>query len=297
MKLVTHYDLDGAVCAILLKTFIKQLVVKAIGYNTINDVLDEYIMNEKCLIITDLSLDEYHVRNMLASNNNILWIDHHQSSLEHKNKSTDKVKIYINDKFCAAGNVLKFFKDKTFSDSLKRLAYLTNDYDLWQLKEEESQILNYIFWERKFNSFVDMFKNGYDDTKVNAFKPLFKKYKQNIQEYFEKCEQYDVTLHDKRFLLIYANKYINEITLNYPGFDFYFIVSDRLKISIRSKDDDLTPIFKSIESMTQINTIGGHKNAGGINLVDCFITNDEITDFYFELIEKIITGAINNARA
>lgn len=290
---ITHYCPDGVVCSILLKSFIKNLEVKAVGYNSLNDMFDETILTNKKVIITDISLDDYHVNNMFLSNNNILWIDHHQTSLLHKNKSNKKVKIFINEKFCAAGNVLKYFKDKAnFSEELKRLAYLTNDYDLWQLKEEESEILNFIFWERKFNSFMSMFEKGYDESKINAFRPAFKNYKDGIITHFERCEKYDVTLNEKKILIIYTDKYINEVTINYKDFDFYFIISNMNKVSIRSAEIDLTNGIKSVESLNGIESTGCHKNAGGINIAkSAFETTEALVDFYYELIEKIVTNS------
>lgn len=286
--LKTHFDMDGAVCAILLNSFIPNLNVTAIGYNRLNDEMDEFIYKHKISIITDLSLDKHHINNMILSKNNILYIDHHKTSIEHKDKGNDKVKIHINEKFCAAGNVLKYFKDKQkFSESLKTLAYLTNDYDLWQLKEPESQVLNFIFWERKFNAFCKMFKDGYDANIVKSFLPAFDRQQLEIDKYLKACEQQEITHNGKRILFIVSPKYISDISLKIPDYDYYFIVADPLKISIRSKDVCLTPMVEKMQQKSYVNTAGCHENAGGINL-NRAESDSELMDQYYELMEILI---------
>lgn len=290
IQLVTHYDLDGAVCAILLKSFIPDLKVNSCGYNNLNDILDEFVFTNKKSIITDLSLDKHHFNNLFLSNNNILYIDHHKTSLEYKDKSNDKVKIYINDKFCAAANILKYFKDKhKFSESYKTLAYLTNDFDLWQLKEIESQILNYIFWERKFNAFCNMFKNGYDASIVNSFRPLFDKHQIEIDKYLKSCNQQTITHNSKKILFIYASKYISDISLKIPDYDYYFIISNLHKISIRSKDQDLTTFIEKAQNKNFVNNAGCHELAGGITL-NQNENEEELIDQYYELLELMLEG-------
>jgi len=295
MKLVTHYDLDGVVCAILLHSFIPNLSIVSTGYNRLNDIADEEIFNNKALIITDLALDKHHVNNLFLSNNKILWIDHHESSLPYKDLSNDKVKIYINPKFCGAGNVLKYFKDKQkFSEPLKTLTYLTNDYDMWQLKEVESRILNYIFWERKFNAFYKLFANGYDKSIVESFRPAYERKQDEIKRYLDSCDKYEFDSDNKKILLIFASKDVNDVTLTLPNYDYYFIVSDTHKISIRSKENDISTNLMTFEGQEFVESVGCHKLAGGINIRTAIKDSDELFDIYQKIIEGVIVNTQEN---
>jgi len=232
---------------------------------------------------------------MKMSKHDILYIDHHQSSLEFKDQSTDKLKIYINEKFCAAGNVMKYFKDKQkFSQAMKTLTYLTNDYDMWILKERESKILNYIFWTRKFNAFMKMFEKGYDSSIVESFRKPFEKHEDGIKKYFDKREKYEIDFNDDvKFLMIFADKNVSDVTLVYPDFDFYFIISDKYKMSIRCGEKyNFNNAIEKVDCIEGVESCGGHLHAGGLIIVKNMFNDSELVDFYYKLIETIIKESI-----
>lgn len=297
MELITHYDLDGASCAILLNSFIKNLNVKAIGYQGLKDTLQKYLKNFDSFIITDLSLDEEMVNQIVESKKKVLWIEHHETSLPFKDYSSNNfnLKTYINEKYCATANVIKFFTRQKFSEELKTLAYLTNDYDTWKLKEEDSRVLNYIFWERKFQAFTKMFERGYDKRLVESFRPGYQRKQEEIYKYLDSCERHDVIEGNKRFLMIFAEQHISDVTLAYPYFHFWFIVSNKNKMSVRCDPRfDLSQAFKKLRDDDRIESAGCHKNAGGITIKPSKFKNDDKAIEYFLEIISIVMESNND---
>ena len=291
MNLLTHYDLDGAVCAILIRSLYPEIKVKGIGYPKLSESLLALLQLQEPLIITDLSLALEDVDKIKASKVKTLWIDHHESSQYLKNLSTDLFTTYVNTKFCGAANILKFFKGKReFSTELKRLAYYTNDYDLWIHKEIESSILNFIFWSRKFNSFIDAFASGYSESIVDSFREPYAKHMDQVKKHLAACDKYEFFEGKKSALLIFTDKYISDVSSELPEYDFWFIVSDGHKMSVRCIDQyNLTKPFDSIKREVAVESCGCHKCSGGINLIpDKFDDNNDIMDYWIGTAEFIM---------
>lgn len=288
---LVHYDLDGVVCAILLKYILKDVEYKPIGYNKIPDHADEFIFKHKKSVIADLNLDKQHYQNMLASKNNILYIDHHKSDPCFVSK--DNVKVIINEKYCAAANIMKYFKDKVdFPESFKTLTYLANDYDLFKLKEKESSILNYIFWSRGFNQFFSMFQNGYNASIVKSFYKPYEHHQKIVSDYIKSSPQYEINDCYKT-LMIFCNQYISDVTLVLPDYDIYLIISDSHKISVRTKEPhSLVKSFEIISGFDDIESAGCHEYAGGINLSKNLTSDDKIMSMYETILKTIVDTLI-----
>lgn len=297
MNLLTHYDLDGASCAILLKSFIPNLQVVATGYDNLANKLINFSKYPRA-IITDIGLTEENIKYLIRTKNKILWIDHHQTSLPFKDLQDDNLTVYVNDKFCGATNVLKFFHGKqSFSDQLRYLAYLTNDYDLWKLDEKDSKVLNFIFWNRKFNAFVSLFEKGYDEKILDSFRPAYERYEKEMFDYMMACEKYEFNEGGLGCIVLFADKFLSDVTITFPGFHFYFIISNIYKMSVRCSDDfDLAESFQKIRNLPSIENCGCHKNAGGISLVKESFNGDtiKVTKCFEDIIEIIIEGNKKN---
>lgn len=292
INLLTHYDLDGVVCYILLRSFIPRINCKPIGYDKLSDNIYQFIAMHSKSIITDLSLSQGDIDLIKRFNNNTLLIDHHETSLPFKDQETEKFKVYINTKYCGAANVLKYFKGKQkFSESLKTLTYLTNDYDLWIHKEPESKILNYIFWQRGFNAFAEMFKNGYDEKIVQSFRAGYQREQDKKLEHLNNCEKYEFEENGKKLLLIFCLiGYTNDVSLTFPDYDYHVIISSQHKISVRCNNNhSLVEPFNTFKDTEWVDNIGCHKHAGGITF-KTDLKEDDLQEAYEVLCGLLLKG-------
>lgn len=290
---LTHYDLDGVCSSIMLRHFIGETKIISTGYNKIKlkfqDILNK---QSKYIAITDLNFSLDMIEYMVKTNRKYLYIDHHKSVF--KLDGLYNIDGIINQKFCATANILKYFKakGKQCSENMKKLAFYANDYDMWILQTEESKIMNYIFWKNGFDYFLSNFKDGYNESIVNSFRKDYEKDQQYMKQYLENCQKdifsYKATIKDYKCLMIYANKYISDISLVYPDFDYYFIISDSHKMSIRTKtENSLEESFKIIRQNENIETIGCHEFAGGINLKSD-VSDNACIDLFLNFIQIIV---------
>lgn len=283
---LTHYDLDGVVSSIVLSKVIKNINIITTGYNAVNTKIKPFISEYKRSVISDIDIDEDTYKQLIQSDNDILYIDHHKKNYDVK--SVNKLKAYVNEKYCASADILSFFKDKySFDDNIKKLVRYTNDYDMWLLKTKESRILNFLFWKYGFNNFYEMFKDGYNNDIVVSHETEYDFEQLKIKEYVRKCDKYEVDENcGYNVLFIYCDKYINDVTLVYPDYDYYFIVSEPYKMSVRNKTNvSLEVAFNQIKKLKYIETSGCHDFAGGINISkDC----DNLTDFYIEIVNTVM---------
>ena len=81
-KVITHYDLDGAGGPLLLKhCFGEQMMYpKTCGYGKLTGTIEKNSC--KNLIITDLSPTQEQIQLIDELYENVIWFDHHDTSLE-----------------------------------------------------------------------------------------------------------------------------------------------------------------------------------------------------------------------
>lgn len=164
---LTHYDLDGIVSHMILSHLTKDVRFFATTYgkrmnNTIESMLD--LAEQECpkgIIVTDLSLTEEQFNILNDSKIPFLIFDHHQNSLQYIGKK----KGLISEEKCGSALVFDYYDEKlkklSIYEDLKRLVYLTNDYDMWYLSDKKSYYLNLLFWRYKEKKFVKKFYNGF----------------------------------------------------------------------------------------------------------------------------------------
>ncbi|MDD3049495.1 MAG: DHH family phosphoesterase [Bacilli bacterium] len=287
---LTHYDLDGICSAILIRYFLGETKIIPTGYNKINENFQNLLnRNPSHAIITDLNFNAQMINTLMNTNGKYLYIDHHKSNFKLPKESN--VTFYIKEKYCAAANTLKYFKEKGkyISDEIKQLAYYANDYDTWDLKTDESQIMNFIFWKRGFNEFLEMFKNGYNEKIIQTFRPDFYVEQENIKKYLENSKKEEFMYDECKCLVIYTSQYINDVTLFYPNYDYYFIIADSKKMSVRTKVDYyLASAFRTLEDLNEIEVVGCHELAGGINLRK-ELTEEQCTATWLKCMDIILT--------
>ena len=289
INLLSHYDLDGVVCEILLRKILDEKFGKAklTGYDKLNGHLERLLKESEMLIITDLAIDKTRMEMIIKSTIPILIIDHHETSLETAKqtfKIPSNIKFVLSTKYCGAGLVMQHFKDKyEFSDDLKLLTKYTNDYDMWIHDYKESKVLNAYFWDFSWITFNYTFKHGMNIEKYKQYLPVYEQKCKDIKVYLDAAEKIEINDTIKA-LIITVSRYIGDVTDHFKDFDVYFIIQNNSKIAIRFKNDyGMSEIFDKtkIKFGDIIKSLGCHSLAGGINL------NESDEDNILEIIEFI----------
>ncbi len=256
---VTHNDLDGTGCSILLGGVFKNIDYLVCSYFSIDKELlminpDDY----DYVFVTDISpkIDE-----VLDKFDNLILIDHHQSA-----KNDPKKKRFVNRKYSAT-YLTNHFLTKMYGEErlarFSKLVKLINDYDMWVLKYKGSKALNDLFSLYNDEKFRERFRHG----KLSLNKAE-KDYLSKVQAKFDKI--YDELIVEE-FETINAcwfesDVFVNELSHKLMVEEGYqcvmFNTLKNYKVSIRSQMDDF-----NFGLYLQENGIGGgHAKAAGVDV-------------------------------
>ena len=315
---ITHYDLDGAVSNIVVKNaFINSEVLTYTAvYKNLDKILNNalsYIdsivntLEDFCVIITDLSIDNYYLKEFLKSTNvkHLMYFDHHlrtdENLLEEINNS--KFVYKYDNQICGAQITYDFFKKeypKIKHNNLDKLVYLTNIYDLYKTKDADfvhAYDLNTLFWEYKFDGFIESYNNGIDNGLLEEHKRFINEQKDKLQQYMldVKNNHYDSVdvMGTKVGLIIKPEpKFINETTMFFSDnilLVFKNAYSDLVEYSIRVKEEydfNVDSFINYLSTQYSFISGGGHEKAGG---VICKVKNIELfPNIFIEELEKFL---------
>lgn len=259
---ITHNDLDGAGCSVLIKKFLEPDFTVYLNY----DEIDNFIINNshkyQKIIITDLS-PSLEVAKFLAESVDVLFIDHHITSehlVEYFDSFHDTTK---------SGTLLTFewlMKNNFKCGSYRTFAEVVNDYDMWHLNIADSLKLNMLFSLLGLERFVERFlKNPY--VKFDSGETLLLDIEEEAKNKYLSNGLKNINLFkDKQgriFAVIFAEKYNSELghyIVNNSEASYVLIINaQKKKISLRSKAEI------DVSEIAVQNGGGGHKNAAGFS--------------------------------
>jgi hypothetical protein len=280
---ISHNDLDGAGCGILLGAIFPNITYVNCSYYDIDKELQATNpVDYDFIFVTDIFPND---QKSLEKFDNLILIDHHQTA-----ENRPENKWYVNKKYSAT-YLTKHFLEKMYGvDSLKsytKLVKLINDYDLWERKYKGSSALNNLFSLYHSEKFRERFRSG--DIEFNDRE---KEHIKDIQKRFDVL--YD-NLEIFEFEKINACFFISDISVNElsdkllhtDGYDIvFFNTLKNYKISIRSKLDD----FNVGMYLKEKNIGGGHFKAAGIDVAtehDMNSTLDTLEKDLYNLLPHI----------
>jgi hypothetical protein len=267
---LTHFDLDGAGSALMFKHACQKQIImyKSVGYGKITKLLNS--IECKNLVITDLSLTQEQVQIANSNFTNVIWIDHHETSIDIE--CPKHWIVHINTKACGTKLSYLYLKHLGYDMQIaKDFVNCVNDYDMWILKDPDSVLLNNMFWDLKFFPFIENFENF-------EFSPKLREKAQQLQQVKEaEIAKFDNFLLDNVLRVIVANTHISDISLFYTKEDYHVIIRNKGAVSFRSKKD-MTPFYNELEKLNIPS--GGHKFAGG-----CELKGTEYEDNHMDVIE------------
>lgn len=289
---LSHIDLDGISCQLVLEQVYKNTKLYNCNYDKIPEYLD-YI-DDNCseyrpdrVFITDLAFEKSNAIKLAHIIKNhpdvkFIYIDHHPYDEELINvfkKIKDSLKNFTfihSTKASATKLTYKFLdRSKPFNNPLmEKYVESVNAYDIWLLESEFFKagfVYNELFFNYKLKAFYfemrDSFKlkQKHKDRYVELVKEKTK--------YFDKVKKDKLIFSDNDKLFIFADEFKSWITLDFPNFNYYVIASTYSRISVRISDKITSEQAETVKNyiinnkdMTGIISIGGHHHAFGLTL-------------------------------
>jgi oligoribonuclease NrnB/cAMP/cGMP phosphodiesterase (DHH superfamily) len=288
---LSHIDLDGISCQLLLDQAYTNIKQYNCNYNDISEYL-EYI-DDNCsefrpskVFITDLSFEiKYAIQlaHIIKHHSNIefIYIDHHPYK-DDLLEVFNKMKALSNFKFihsikASATKLTYMYLSKSFTfKNAKIESYVeaVNAYDLWLLDSDMFKVgfvYNTLFFSYKIKPFFFEFRDLF--SLKEKHKVLYKDIVKQKDEYFLKLRENKLIFEDGDKIFLFADEHKGWITLEFPNFDYYVIASTYGGMSVRiskniseEKASEIKHYIIENKDMTQVSNIGGHDRAFGLKI-------------------------------
>lgn len=297
--LLTHHDLDGVGCDILIRNLVPLSKVCNCGYGKVGNIISSGGLSgfDTC-IVTDISLtqDQFNTINE-EYGNKMVWIDHHPHSLEVAEHALEYDNVVV--KMGASATMLVmmkymeyFKKNKNFTQLSKFVSYV-DAYDMWRCDSRPVEFqrgydLNTLFWDGSYWSFRDRFMCGFDKFSTKELQ-IISQHNRNRDSSIKETHREELDKETALFLGA-ARKYINDFSLIFDNYQTFFIVyhSDGMpKLSIRTRKEGI-PLDKIIKGIDNENIVsgGGHNKAAGIDFCEN-VSFDTIIDVVEMIYKKL----------
>ncbi len=257
---ISHRDLDGIGCRIVLSNYFDSVVSIESNYEEINEIVSQINFNNyDAVIITDISPDE----KLIQDCDNLILIDHHDTAI-HLHDPENFRFVYEGD----SGTMMtKQFLEHVFSMSLSYLdeiVYLINDYDMWIHNDKRSKLLNLLYYRYWGDGFFKRFFDGHIQF-TNDEKEFFIVKEKLFNDTWNKLDIHDLETIDASFCI--TEEFCNDIAdkILTEGKSLVFIRNPiKNTLSIRSMVDGFhLGLFLQKHGLG-----GGHAKAAGVNIKD-----------------------------
>ena len=274
---ISHNDLDGVGCGILIKKFLPgKTDTVYLSYDEIDPLLNSDLDRYDEVIITDVSPSYKSVAKVI-SEKELLIIDHHLSSESLK----DFPNVYHDINFCATMLTYKYLEDNGYPvEEYKELAEAINDIDLWHMKRKDSLEMGVLFNVLGISRFESRFLkspyNGFNELETTVIELETERKETYMFKAMKRLNSY-VDKSGKSVAVVFAEAYASELgnkIIVDNAIDYVVIINAQAKrVSLRSAPHiDVRLLAEKFGG-------GGHKNASGFQLKDKSVD-----------IEKILTS-------
>lgn len=279
MKCFYHNDMDGK-CA-------GSIVARATGnynpkdyimYNYDGEIPTELIEDDETVYFVDLSFSVNSIDKLKeiveAKHCNLIWCDHHSSSMDilKKYPEFNKVKGIRKEGISGAALTWMYLMECEFNDIPLFVKYIS-DYDCWQHKYKESLYFKYALESMDYDALDIIWNKLTRDGKCNRT-PLLKemihdgkvisKYVTKEYEIYRKAYAYESEINGLKCLVVNRNcssLVFGELIKKYPIVAIWAFDGKKYKYSIYSSKPnvDCSKIAENYGG-------GGHKGASGFVL-------------------------------
>jgi oligoribonuclease NrnB/cAMP/cGMP phosphodiesterase (DHH superfamily) len=294
--LFSHSDTDGAISALVIKkcTEGKKFSCKLNSYNNIDKNLQKLKLKpNELLVLTDIWPKDPSVLIPFIKTNQLLCIDHHETSAEFYNPEKMIFNIPSHGKIGMSAALLVYtLLECPKILCLKELVTICDDYDTWKKQDPRSDKFNILFqmyWERMIDAFYDG-RTTFNQEELNFIQ--LQEY--NFKQVYDTLELYDTEDNiDAKYpgYFFVTTEYINEccekLFKDHPERKICFAYSPKSNtFSVRTSESLDINIGKLLSEVCP-NGGGGHRNSGGIRLSVGDINN-------IEFITKTIKTVMDN---
>jgi len=271
---ITHNDLDGIGCAILMEKVFPEVKTFPIDYRELPKVLPRVLEKAKMnpVYITDIALTE-ELAKLCDDHGKVQHVDHHISS----KKVSDKYPWSLFDvNNCATYLLWKMLSQYANLEDYKEFVELVDNYDTWghgTQPTEKAKDLNRLLKMLGPDVFAQRFKhkssvefNDVEEAIINVDKHMEEKYLREAITYTQAMRDKDGNI----FLLVAAEQYTSSLG-NYLLQQFeeaeYVVILDMLhdKASLRSKGK------VNVADLAKACGGGGHAKAAGFLMSDAAV--------------------------
>lgn len=280
----TDCDLDGATSYLVLKWFLggNTLPYKATTIkNFATDFENWKIKNDptqyKKIFILDINVSKYAD---LIDLENVVIVDHHIDHNITYKKATKIVKIHTSN---ADLMRLTLLKNVNLTPAQEKLISLTDEYDSYNIKDNNALLLNTLFWQYqgdRLKHFIVEFEQGFKDFN-NTQKNIIIFQLKKLQEYINTTPIYYYKDTDFTFASMVGDFAINELAnhvLKKTNCDVVCIVNTKIqRLYFRRKKTSQVDLSMAVKSITGVRG-EGHDNACGGTL------NKEFLEYIKQLL-------------
>lgn len=257
---ISHNDLDGVGCGILIKKAFPSVHTVYLGYDELEPTLKGLPSEYNTVIISDVTPSDAIVA-QLAGERELTIIDHHISSqgltrypfVTHSIGKSATLLTY--EKLTADGDDLSAYED---------FVRCVDDFDLWTLKRTDSLRMNLLFTLYG----LPRFEKRFLAEPYNGFRPeeelIISLEEERRDSYITRAMKNLHHFTDKRGLgcaVVFAEMYTSELgnEIIAQGLaDYVLLINAQwAKASLRSRKE------VDISGIAEANGGGGHKNAAG----------------------------------
>lgn len=279
--LLTHYDLDGITCDIIISKLFQFEKKYMCGYAKMsNHIANGHLSGYDSAVVTDLSLTYGQFQSLTTEyGNKFLYIDHHKPSVEMVNNlETNDSLCFMDTSFSGAGIAFQVFKKK-IKENILPFICAVDAYDCWRWRTHEKEFnigydLNVLFWKYGYNDFFDRFSTNHSIVFNDQEKKWISDHGKKRDESIINSDRTDFG--DNSMVVLNASReYINDYGLQFPEYDIFYLlyttISGGLSLSIRTtrKDIDVGKALKNAKmGNPYIYTAGGHPESGGVEFND-----------------------------
>jgi len=272
---LTHCDLDGIGCAIVLGHLYGKdnINFTSLGYKNIVPYIQTFIEegiyhNYDKVFITDLSFSKEDFDRIFPAGElpkNVIWVDHHETSKHAKNKKN----VWWDDTKCGTSLLYKMVSKHRPKavEGISKLVEVIEDYDLFFQKIPMSKDLNRLYFWMWGKKFYERFFNG--DLEFNPAEISYvEKYKKMIKGIQEETE-WHLFGDGKLCFATVPNHHHDVAEYIYEEANLVgsVILNQKLKaLSVKGVKDYIRKNDLSIGDFCEKYAGGGHREVGGIGL-------------------------------
>lgn len=299
MKCITHTDIDGksagAVVAYFEQNYDKKDFFEC-DYNTNLDGVIKLIETGETVYITDFSFTEptvHYLNEIHNKTSNIVWCDHHASSIELQEREEyswlKEILGIRSASYSGVALVYMYLYDKAFCEIPRFIQYIS-DFDNWNHKlEPYSTYFKYGVESVKNANSVDpiwkmLIEEALSPSRGEMQRDLLIQKGKIIKEYVDVdfknyCDDYSYISEIDKYKCLVCNRRANSLLFGerqkeYPVLMLWVYDGEKYNYSIYSEDPNV-----DCSKMAEKRGGGGHKGAAGFVLDTMPFTKQDERDF------------------